>query len=83
MSDVQARRWESASCGGVYAKFAMNPRHNNLDPLPKRLVAFAVMVVIAVASIWLIDRRAMQHQREMRQQHKTKTIVPGTPQASP
>jgi len=49
---------------------------SQLDPLPKRLAIFAVLVMIAVASIWLIDQRAMQRQREMRQQYPSPTTAP-------
>jgi hypothetical protein len=34
------------------------PKHS-LSPLPVRLLAWALLVAIALGSIWLIDRRAM------------------------
>lgn len=36
-----------------------------LSPLRVRLVAFVVMIAVAIASIWLIDQRAMQRQAEI------------------
>ena len=51
----------------------MTERSAQLDPLPKRLIVFGVLVAIAVASIWLLDRRAMQRQQEMRRQYRQQT----------
>lgn len=51
----------------------MTERSAQLDPLPKRLIVFGVLVAIAVASIWLLDRRAMKRQQEMRRQYREQT----------
>lgn len=40
-----------------------------LSPLRVRLVAYLVMILVAVASIWLIDQRAMQRQGEIQTSH--------------
>jgi hypothetical protein len=53
----------------------MNRQTSKLDPLPKRLAVFAVLIAIAVASIWLIDKRAIQRQQEMRQQYHNTTAT--------
>ena len=44
------------------------PVPTKLDPLWKRLVVFGVLIVLAILSIRVIDRRAMQHMEEMRRQ---------------
>jgi hypothetical protein len=36
-----------------------------LSPWPVRLAVFVVMAVVALAAIWLIDRRAMARMEEM------------------
>lgn len=41
-----------------------------LAPLRTRLIVFALLALIAVASIWLIDRRAMKRMHEYRQQQQ-------------
>jgi hypothetical protein len=41
------------------------PEHDRLSPWPVRLLAFAVLIVIAIASISLIDERAMQRQMQL------------------
>jgi hypothetical protein len=43
-------------------------RERGLSPWPVRAVVFAVMVVVALAAIWLIDRRAMIRMHEMDEQ---------------
>ena len=43
----------------------------NLAPRRTRLITFGVLVLIAVAAIWLIDRRAIQRMHEYRRQHET------------
>lgn len=47
------------------------PSATKLSPLRKRLLVFAVLVVIALGSIWLIDRRAMERMREHEQQQRS------------
>ncbi|MFW6061008.1 MAG: hypothetical protein ACODAQ_12575 [Phycisphaeraceae bacterium] len=42
--------------------------HANLAPLRTRLLVFALLALLALASIWLIDRRAMTRMHEYRQQ---------------
>ncbi|MEX0887328.1 MAG: hypothetical protein WD009_12910 [Phycisphaeraceae bacterium] len=37
-----------------------------LSPLPVRLLVYALLLGVALASIWLIDGRAMQRQQEFR-----------------
>lgn len=41
-----------------------------LSPLRVRLITFAVLALIALASIWLIDRRAMQRQAQLQQERR-------------
>jgi hypothetical protein len=54
-----------------------------LDPWPKRVAVFAVLVAIAVASIWLIDARAMHRQRRMQQQDRRQHEPAGMQSAAP
>lgn len=53
---------------------------SSLSPRWIRLTVYVVLILIAVAAILLIDRRAMQRQTELEQQHlsakPTTDIIP-------
>jgi len=53
-----------------------------LAPLRTRLLVFAVLVVIALGSIWLIDRRAMSRMQQYQQSKQTQT-QPASPTTRP
>jgi len=61
----------------------MRDRDTQLDPLRRRLVVLAALAAIAVAGIWLIDRRAMQRQHELRAQYRLATQPATRPALSP
>ncbi len=46
-----------------------SPLTASLSPLPVRVTAMAVLVLIALAAIWLIDRRAVQRMHELEAEH--------------
>lgn len=41
-----------------------------MAPIRTRLIVFTVMLGVAVASIWLIDRRAMLRMHELEAEHE-------------
>lgn len=53
---------------GYNVTVVMNTEESKLSPLRTRLIAFAVLVVIALVSILLIDHRAMQRMDEHEQE---------------
>jgi hypothetical protein len=54
----------------------MSQQHSNADlsPRPVRAAVFTVMVLIALASIWLIDRRAIIRMHEFEQQQQQQAL---------
>ncbi|MFP4145591.1 MAG: hypothetical protein ACLFV3_10650 [Phycisphaeraceae bacterium] len=54
---------------------ATPPREVRLAPLRWRLAIYALLVALAIASIWLIDRRAMTTMNELTENHPASARV--------
>lgn len=52
-------------CGIYDASMSESQQVNKLAPWPVRLIVYGLLVLIGIASVWLIDHRAMQKMHQI------------------